>query len=209
MGFQPRQWHCFLLNVSGHVKQNIFMNCSVYISRVYKSYIIIISFTPRGRWYFLYKSYTVEPGTLLIDRPSWKIQLNPMQGREVVLHACCHCGFQTQLLPTMDLTTTSPEALHGRICQGRQGCPEPGKEPGLQRAWQTKPCKPDSTLPRWWRTGCEASGPQGWSSPGEGLGVRLPCLSRRSMRPRTVAGHRTCEHKQRNRASDWCHCQSV
>lgn len=136
---------------------------------------------------------------MLIDRPSWKIQLNPMQGPEVVLHACCHCGFQTQLFPTMDLTTTSPEALHGRLCQGRQGWPQPGMEPGLQRAWQTKPCKPDSTLPRQWRAGCEASGPQGWSSLGESLGRRRPHLSKLSVNSRTVAGHWPCEHRRRKK----------
>lgn len=136
---------------------------------------------------------------MLIDRPSWKIQLNPMQGPEVVLHACCHCGFQTQLFPTMDLTTTSPEALHGRLCQGRQGWPQPGMEPGLQRAWQTKPCKPDSTLPRQWRAGCEASGPQGWSSLGESLGRGRPHLSKLSVNSRTVAGHWPCEHRRRKK----------
>lgn len=120
-----------------------------------------------------------------------------MQGREVVLHACCHCGFQTQLFPTMDLTTTSPEALRGRVCQGRKGWPQPGMEPGLQRAWQTKPCKSDSTLQRWWKRGCEASAPQGWSSPGEGLGARLP-------HPSTPFGIGQGEHAYRNKTRGWC-----
>jgi hypothetical protein len=70
-----------------------------------------------------------------------------MQSWEVGLHARCHCVFQTQSLPTIDLTTGSPEALHGSACQY-------GTEPWPQKATQTKTRQTNSTLrdPQIYRT---------------------------------------------------------
>lgn len=109
-----------------------------------------IPFTPRGPKCFLYKSYTVDTCTWLIDRPSSKRQLCHMQGGKVVLHACCPCVFPHTMASHDGLNCWLPRSSVEERMLRKVEPSQPGMKAGPQRASQRKTHWPRGTLRGLW-----------------------------------------------------------